>query len=57
MTVRPAYMAALFCMVGPCLGIAMVTGRLLPLVIWLAASLVAIVYGKEGGTFAAGRTW
>lgn len=55
MTVRPAYMAALFCMVSPCLGIAMVTGRLLPLVIWLAVSLVAIVYGRESGTVAARR--
>ncbi len=47
MTVRPAYMGALAGAAGGVIAYAMATGRLLPLVIWLVACLLAVVYGKE----------
>ena len=47
MTIRPAYVGTLCCMVSLVLANAAVYGRFGPLVIWLVVCLVAVVYGKE----------
>ena len=47
MTVRSPFFAALCCMFGPVAGAALLFNNIPPLLVWLFATLVAVLLGKE----------